>query len=215
MILIGLAGRVRSGKNSLATYLQNILLEKYNITLIEVAFAGPLKRMCSEYFDLSISQLYGDKKEELDKRYYKQIKPYSMSQCESDELPNYCWTPREIMQAVGSFFRSIDYNFWVKALDKYITTNNLAHVIVTDARHINECEYIKKNGILIKIVREGAPKIHGMQHESETALDDKEDSYFDIVINNDGSLQDLQKAAENLADALMKLNKLKQQGGLV
>jgi len=202
-MITGIYGKARFGKDTLAAYLEDIFNHRYNINLVKLAFAGPLKRMCSEYFDLSISQLYGDKKEIPDSRYARSA------------INGIYWTPREIMQAMGSFYRSIDYNFWVKALDKYITTNNLAHVIVTDARHINECEYIKKNGILIKIVREGAPKIHGMQHESETALDDKEDSYFDIVINNDGSLQDLQKAAENLADALMKLNKLKQQGGLV
>lgn len=198
-MIIGIAGHARAGKDTLGGYLIKCLKERNNRTFIQTAFAEQLKFVCQEHFSLSDDQLWGDKKEISDLRYKKSDSEF--------------WTPREIMQNLGSFYRSIDYDFWVKALDNYLKQNKIEDTIITDVRHINECEYVKNNnGVLIKIIRENADEIHGMTHESETSLDDKSSNYFDIEINNDGSLEDLYTAAENMSDAIISIENLITKG---
>lgn len=202
MILLGLASKARHGKNTFATYLIEAFEKEHNKVFIEGAFAESLKSMCKDYFDLSEEQLWGDEKEMPDQRYPKSVQS-------TDDSSILYWTPREIMQSMGSFFRFIDHDFWIKVLDKKINVLNDVNVIITDVRYSNECEYIKENGVLIKIVRDGAAEIHGMDHESETSLDSKPSDYFDIVINNSGSLEDLRIAAFNTARIILELIKLK------
>jgi len=210
-MIIGLAARARVGKNTFAEYLKDIFIKKHDLGFNEMAFANILKQMCADSFDLTYDQLWGDNKEES--TVFK--KPGSsqgaaVEYSDGRGLPPWYWTPREIMQEVGSFYRSIDSNYWVRALDNNIKNCNNKNIIITDVRHINECEYVKKNGILIRLLRSSADTIHGMSHESETALDCKDSSYFDIEINNDGTLDDFYKAAENTVEALLVTNNIKQ-----
>lgn len=193
MLLIGVVGKARSGKDTLG----DCLCLRSDRVFIKTAFAKALKDICVTSFGLSHDQLYGDLKEVPDKRYKKQ---------NSEEF----WTPREIMQSVGSFYRSVDYDYWVKQLDKetLIGKDKGYNFVITDVRHINECEYVKNvGGVLVKIIRGEEQKIHGMDHESETALDGKPDEYFDIIIYNDASIEDLAKAADGIisyAEAMKK-----------
>lgn len=207
MTLLGIAGKGKSGKNQLAIYLWNYFAEKYKIEFIFGAFADELKQMCIDHFGLTRDQLWGDDKEKMTRYGKNELGSLGLSSNPADY-----WTPREIMQAIGAFYRTIDYDFWVKKFDENFQKSDQKDVIITDIRHINECEYIKKHGTLIKLVRSEQQKIHGMDHESETALDGKPDEYFDIVINNDGTLDDLRQASKNVADAIMKLQNLKNEG---
>jgi hypothetical protein len=61
--------------------------------------------------------------------------------------------------------------------------------IITDVRFPNEAQAIKdRGGIIIRIERPGGESHCGGAHASETALDDYD---FDIVINNDGTIDEL------------------------
>jgi len=202
-MLIGIAGKARSGKDTFAEFLLKEF-EPHGIRFIKAAFADALKKLCMDSFGLTTEQLYGNQKEISDKRYRNHyISPINCG-LGLTELPSGYWTPREIMQAVGSFYRSIDYDYWVKQLDKTVKVSELNNVIVTDIRHVNECRYIKDNdGLLIKVVREGTEVIHGMEHESETALDNYKQ--FDIEIFNNGDLADLNVAVRNIVKAIILL----------
>jgi hypothetical protein len=175
--------------------------------------------MCKEHFELSDDQLWERGKnirEVPDKRFSKSLSDGGFITvgvpADYPQLGAY-WTPREIMQELGSFYRKINYNYWVYALDKEIKNKGYKDIIITDVRHVNECEYVKNNkGVLIKIERLYITEIHGMQHESETALDDKPEDYFDITINNNGTLEDLWEAAENTADAMTTIEKMIKKG---
>lgn len=58
--------------------------------------------------------------------------------------------------------------------------------IITDMRFPNEMEAVElREGVTIKVVRPGTAV---GTHPSETALDD---AYFDHVISNDGTIEDL------------------------
>ena len=56
-MLIGLLGKKRVGKDTVAEY----LIEKYNF--IRYAFADPIKEIAGIMFNFSYEQLYGNQKE--------------------------------------------------------------------------------------------------------------------------------------------------------
>jgi len=212
-MIIGVHGKARSGKDQFGEYLIECLKERHQRNFEHTAFAKQLKMMCKEHFELSDDQLWERGKnirETPDERFFK-----SSVTVNNKEYKEF-WTPREIMQHLGGFYRRIDYDFWVKTLDRYLKKTGLKDVIITDVRHINECEYVKDNqGVLIKVIRENADKIHGMQHESETALDDRPEGYFDIEINNSGTLEDLYGAAEDTSDAIIMIENMIKKGRVV
>jgi hypothetical protein len=210
-MICGLVSKARCGKDTFGGYLIECFKERHNRDFVQMAFATRLKEMCKEQFGLSDDQLWESGKnirETPDKRFIK-LPPEALMFSQADSY----WTPREIMQELGSFYRRIDYNFWVKHLNLYLISNDIKDVIITDVRHVNECEYVKANkGVLIKITRDSADKIHGMDHESETALDDKPEDYFDIEINNCGTLKDLYVAAEDSSDAIIMVENMMKRG---
>ncbi len=200
-MIIGISGKARSGKDAFGEYLTECFKEKHQREFIHMAFAMQLKMMCKTHFDLDDEQLWGDKKETDDRRFRKNP-PHK-----AGILMAQYWTPREIMQELGGFYRKITYDYWVMALDHEMKKQNYKDIVITDVRHINECEYVKNNkGVVIRVIREDADKIHGMDHESEIALN--EYTGFDIEINNSGTLEDLYKAAENTSDAIITIERL-------
>lgn len=207
-LVLGVAGRARVGKDRFTDYLVGALENNHDRLFKTTAFAHRLKQMCLEHFNLNREQLWGNDKEEPTK-FSKS--PSITDVMGSTNLDINNWTPREIMQELGAFYRRIDRNFWVRKLDENWKYNNCPDTIITDVRHINECEFVKEHGVLIKIVRDDATEIHGMTHESEIALDGKSDDYFDIVINNNGTLDDLQIAARDTAKMVLELEQLKEK----
>lgn len=63
MNLIGICGRARSGKDTIA----NILVKEFGFT--RVALADPIKRAARDFFDLTWEQCWGDLKDTPDERY--------------------------------------------------------------------------------------------------------------------------------------------------
>ncbi len=206
-LIIGLSAHARSGKGQFGEYLIEHFKKRHNRTFTEIAFATPLKMMCKTHFGLSDDQLWerGKNIREIpDLRFAKDGIGLS-----SD--PADYWTPREIMQHLGSFYRRIYGKYWVESLGTYMKNNNIVDAIVTDVRHINECEYVKaNNGITIRITRDSTEEIHGMDHESEIALDSYND--FDIEIENNGTLEDLYRIARSTVDSVLVIERLIKRG---
>jgi CO dehydrogenase nickel-insertion accessory protein CooC1 len=203
-MFIGITGKARSGKDTFAELLANALFNKNGQRFVLMAYAHELKLRVQREFDLSYEQLWGDEKESLDRRYRRPTKPYS-HHSEDGELPNSCWTAREILQAYGQFYRTIDYNFWVKALFNIIEDKEYENVIITDVRHPNEADpIVERGGIIIKVTRDSKDKIHGAQHISETAMDDYSPIGFHVI--NDFGLEELKVATTEVADFILKQN---------
>ncbi len=206
-MIIGIHGKARSGKDQFGEYLIEWLKKYQQRIFTEVAFATPLKMMCKMHFGLSDDQLWERGKnirEVPDLRFAKDGIGLS-----SD--PADYWTPREIMQELGAFYRKIYGKYWVESLGTYMKNNSITDAIVTDVRHINECKYVKENkGITIRITREGTEEIHGMDHESETALDNYND--FDIEIDNNGTLEDLYRISRSTVDTILIIERLMKRG---
>jgi len=201
-MIFGIVGKARSGKNTFADFLSEALYEKTHRTFIQMAYAKTLKDRIQSDFDLSWEQLWGDEKEIEDKRYQKQMTTLTGTV----NTPVSYWTPREIMQAYGQFFRIIDYDFWVKELFRVMEDKEFENVIITDIRHPNEADPIKKRGgyiIKIQSEREITSTVHNQEHISETAMDNYK--RVDFIIANNGTLHDLRAAAMNTVDLVFKI----------
>lgn len=179
-MLIVVSGHARSGKDTFS----KILIDELKDGYITRAYADSLKERVMADFNLSYEQVYGDLKEVEDKRYVKKAGGY--------------WTPREILQHMGTeAYRAIDDSFWVKDLFRYIETNNLSNVVITDGRFPGEIDAVyQRGGIHIRMQRDSVTFVNNTTHSSETALDnyDKCDYYID----NNGSIMDLYDMAKQI-----------------
>jgi hypothetical protein len=196
-MLIGIVGRARSGKDTFSRMLAEEIFDIVKIRFVLISYANELKLRLQSDFDLSYDQLWGDKKEDLDYRYKKKGSIDSF------------WTPREIMQFVGTeCYRAIDNNFWVKQLFRVIDENEYRHVIITDIRYPDEADpIVERNGYIIKINTSRCTEvIHGSNHSSEISMDDYNN--VDFIVENDGSLLDLRNKAKQVVDFLIKSERL-------
>lgn len=211
-MILGIVGKARSGKDAFAEMLAPLLLEVSGRRFVLMAYAQELKLRVQKDFDLSYDQLWGDDKEVMDKRYRK---PHVHNQIagrrDSSEIENQYWTPREMMQECGEFYRSIDINFWVNNLFRVIEEKEFDNVIVTDVRHPNEADpIVERGGYIIKVTseREGKTDIHGPDHISEIGMDDY--TKIDFHVRNDTTLLDLRDVAQQVVGFLVKSENMKQ-----
>lgn len=182
-VLIGITGFARAGKDTFAKMLAQELYKQTDRFFILMAYAHELKLRVQRDFDLSYEQLWGNEKEIEDKRYVSTDK----SLYHGDEL---YWTPREILQNYGEFYRTIDCNFWVKHLFGVIERNSYKNVIITDVRHLSEAQpIVDGGGYIIKIIREDKAEIHNHQHVSETSMTGYDK--IDFIVDNNSTLDDL------------------------
>ena len=203
-MIIGITGKARSGKDTFAEILAEVFYEKTGKKFILMAYATELKNRCQSDFDLSYDQLWGDQKEVEDKRYLKRDSQLRASEITKDIEGAY-WTPREIMQAYGQFFRTIDYDFWVKALFRTIEYKQYGNVIITDVRHPNEADPIKEiGGKVIRVIRDAKDTIHGSGHISETAMDRYQ---CDINVLNNSELTELRFEAQEAVKLILEATK--------
>jgi hypothetical protein len=102
---------------------------------------------------------------------------------------------RKFLQFVGTdWARSINENVWIDLTIKKAKEMDFENLYITDVRFKNELESLKKDGwICVKITRtehlknrEGTGDI---KHESEISLDSIPDGDWDIILNNDGTLE--------------------------
>lgn len=178
-IKIAISGKARSGKNTLAEQILDLLNQDCKV----FAFADPIKEIAMMMFpDSNPEHLWGP------------------SEFRSLLIPETESTYRELLLELGALGRRYRENTWICAtlalVSKYLETNNNA--LISDARFKNEIEAIRQNGFfIIRIVR--PTNQYHLDDVSEKDLDDVPNEAFDFVIVNDGSLEDLRnKAAEIL-----------------
>lgn len=197
-MLIGICGKARSGKDTVAEHLSCVYgFETYSL-------AKPLKSLVMDLFQMSHEQAYGDAKEIIDPRYDK--------------------SPRWLLQFIGTeVFRDLYDDIWIDAgMREYRKCLNDRRqqcvelcepaldfgFVIPDVRFPNEFEAIKRNGGYIwKTVREdhiGASSgIEG--HRSETSLDSIPDSDFDHILHaTSGQISFLYKQAD---EGIFKIRK--------
>ena len=172
--------KARSGKDTSCDY----LVEKYGFK--KYSFAGKLKEIACE--------LYGFNNEHLNGKLKEVPTEYSI---DGNNL-----SPRNILQIIGQDQRKIFADVWVKYVLDKIKESSLQRFCISDLRFRNEVEYIKNNIAddikicCVKLVRDLEQNISGRDDISEHDLDSFVD--WNVVINNNGSLQDLYKNLDEL-----------------
>lgn len=181
-IIIGISGKVGSGKNTIAEHISNNVGKACKL----YSFADKLKTdVCINLLGLQHKQCFGTQE---DKESLTNLKWENMPGVVSTKLvedleldiqkltdvglivhePGYM-SAREVMQYVGTeIFRKMYENIWVDALIRQIKKDRPAVAIITDVRFLSEVNGLKTIGAhLWRLTRNPAK----LTHESETELD--------------------------------------------
>lgn len=170
--LIGLCGKARAGKDTVAKYLAET--HEYHM----VWFAAPIKNMLRVMSTLiTWDHLYGDKKEEI--------------------IPQLGVSARWMMQTLGTEWgrKCVDENLWINIAkhDVKRSLNFCFDVVVSDVRFDNEADAIKELGGEIWLVNRDTTCYDVQHHISEAGVSEH---LIDKVIDNSGTIQQLYKNIE-------------------
>lgn len=172
-MIIGLTGKARSGKDTVAEHLK----EAYKFH--HYWFSKPMKDACRSIFGWDDAHLYGELKELNDERY---------------EV-----SPRVALQTLGTEWgrNTINSDLWILRAQKEMEQHK--NIVISDCRFDNEAEaIIEAGGIVIEISRESANEVAA--HSSENGISSK---LINFHIENNGTLTDLYRSVDNfLIDAI-------------
>ena len=215
---LGVSGKMGAGKSTVARLAWARLTSETGLPWTIRAFAGPLKSMVCAIYGIPLSLAYT----EVGKRVIPPAPkdcvtherlPYPMSdaglrfvnRCIAEQIAHTPYPLGVLLQIVGSIFRRIDPDYWVKAFEASLEPNS--YVIIEDVRFPNEVDWIRANfGVVCRV--DGVPlplkKKDGRSelHASETALDDFKD--WDFVLDNTKHEEDMSRLHGDLAANLKK-----------
>lgn len=194
-----------SGKDTVADF-----MNKHDYA--SIALADPIKRIAMDLWHFSEQQLWGPSefRNAPDKRYLingEYLTPRRVLQILGTEGGRACdpdvWTRKtsEIAKALINNKDSV-YSRNSGIVQKYGNHNTSPFrigVVVSDGRFLSEISYLKKEGFkIVRIKRKVDTLSDAILHSSEQELVSVEDSYFDYVIDNGGSLDDLEQKTKEM-----------------
>jgi hypothetical protein len=217
MILILACGRMQSGKDTFADFLQSEF-EKNNYTVCRDKAAADIKQWSCEDFqrvadytnDLAkkmktVLNLCADINPSLKDKMGELINRLVIKN--ENWFENKTELTRIFLQIYGSeIFRDrVDKDFWANRLKSRIEKNKRDVVIVTDIRFVNEIEQLSNikgcSLFVISIYRHDIIKNENV-HQSEKELLTYDG--YDYEIQNAGSLEELKKSAKVLYEDLIE-----------
>ncbi|WP_295842560.1 adenylate kinase [uncultured Xanthomonas sp.] len=176
MKIIGIHGRARSGKDTLARF----LVDHHGFH--RVALADPLREFVSAITGIPYEALVdGPAKEE----------PLSWLNDRS---------PRYMMQTLGTEWgrQMVDDQLWLKVAHRRVEEarkQGYAGVVIPDVRFDNEAEFVSDlGGTVVEVVRPGVAAVAAHSSEAGVSPD-----LIHFTVHNDGTLLDLARYAETLA----------------
>lgn len=212
-MIIGIVGFRFTGKDAVAD-----TLVKYGAQ--RLGFADALKRTTMEVFDFDPEQMWGSRKEEIDRRYPRELHDWKNNKCQCcnlsyDEWNKYggqCYlTGRYALQIMGTEgARQCWSNIWVKKALDYARLIEQGHrynqrcgiesgpdkapttAVFIDCRFLNEIQGVLGAGGHIYRVRRPGYEKPAYEHQSETEQLLIPDDKLHGVIYNDGTLEDLE-----------------------
>lgn len=176
-MIIGLTGKLESGKDTIADY----LVEKYGFD--KVGFADELYRgVCGLFgIDLEIAQAWKNPD------YGIKVEITGLVSGTKLEYGEFTW--REFLQRFGTEMarECWDEDFWIDRFErKYLEDSASDFLVVKDVRYNNEALCLGSHGGTIwEVLRPGKD---GDSHESEAGIDER---HIDGEIMNNASLEEL------------------------
>jgi len=211
-MIIGLVGFIGSGKDTVASRF-------ISYGCVKDSFAAPLKDACAAIFGWRRELLEGDT---VESREFRETP--DMFWARKLGIDNF--TPRLALQLVGTdvLRNHFHQDIWLSSLEyRFRIKNNDQNVVISDARFRNELELIKSlNGIIVWVQRGELPQwfddaVKANEGNAiarkimQTRWRDVHESEWnwagfpvDYVINNNGSMEDLDKLVNDLQRNLFK-----------
>lgn len=189
-MILGLHGKMGTGKSTIADFLISVLHDEYSIKSCIKSFALPVYQVISIIFDMPIEEIKRNKNTLVRPRPFTDLKSY-----------------RELLQHVGMELRDIvSKDIWVNALfgsDNMLVlqdwTADYKWWIIDDLRFQNEFYRIRSmGGKLIKIERDIQNNISEdiLNNGSEIDLDLIPNDEWDLVLDNNTPLDITKKTLE-------------------
>ena len=211
MIVIGLTGLMRAGKDTVA----DILVEQHGFT--KMAFAAPLKRMVK-----NLDPIVGFRSTACCSDCYEEIEPVYLSDLyaagmtdEEIKASEYGNEARRIWQRFGTdVMRAEQDDYWIQAAALEIKRSGADRVVFTDCRFPNESDFIYElsgygtTSSVWQVVRPGVTLPEGA-HVSEQWTGRLGE---EVTLHNDGTIEEL---AESVKIAMDFLDSDKRMGGWV
>jgi hypothetical protein len=180
MILIGIAGKKRTGKSTCANYLV------HDFQFGQYAFATPLKEMLLAM---------GLQHDELEEHKEEPLHRLGIS-----------LRPRDLLQRLGTEWgrQLIDPDLWTKLADRHIKDciagdPDMDRWVISDVRFENEAAWVRSNGgIVVHLVRHTG---NVDKHASEAGVEVRPQDY---VITNNGTLSQLLEQMCELGKSLTR-----------
>lgn len=195
MIVVGLTGLKRSGKDTVA----DRLVEEHGF--VKVAYADPLRDMA-----LALDPIVGVA--ELDRRWWRPRRHreaagnYRLSEAVTDlgweEAKEYPEVRRTLQRLGTEVIRNhIGTDYWLNRMHGRLIRLGASRVVITDCRFPNEVDLVHGwGGTVLLVDRPGLP--YNDPHDSEDVTSLLCDQYID----NDGTLDDLHRKVDNFAATL-------------
>lgn len=224
MNIIGISGQAGSGKDTAA----DILLAKEGF--IKLSLADPIKRFAQELWNFSDDQLFGPSefRNKPDERYpiteasrefltaRKVLQHFGTEggRALDDDVwiryaikiakillttkREYCYSSKLGLQPYIEFCPQGEF----KTIEGF--PEQVKGIVIADCRFKNEIKFIKEaGGKLIRVIRPGAGlKGDFGKHKSEIEMESIPDDVFDLVVQNTGTLDNLQSIIDRFADSL-------------
>lgn len=197
IIKIALSGKGGVGKNTIASLIGDNILHLKKDEYRVAAFATRIKRIIQSLFPgCDEEALYGSSE-------LRQNKVKSELDITLEDAVTY----RQISCDIGKLGRSYSPLIWIahiaRELQKVPPTTKL--FIISDLRFIDEFKWAKDNGFMIcRIKREEQLKLDDV---SETEQDGLADDKFDIIIENNCSIDELRQKVSSSLDSHYSNNK--------
>lgn len=182
--LVGLVGRKRSGKDSVAS----VLVERFGFQ--RFAFADSLKRAALESNPILSTTICG-----AEIRLADHVAAVGWEKAKDNP------EVRRYLQRYGMAIRDIDPNFWLRQALSAAEDARREGVpaVITDVRFANEADQVEREGgVLVRVIRPGLDETD--EHVSETELATR---YTPYAIVNSGTLADLRANVVELHGTLI------------
>lgn len=184
MKIIGIHGVAGSGKDTVAGLLRR------SHGCAQESFAKPLYEALSLMLGIPVSQLQDRAQKEEPIEFVDR-------------------SPRYLLQTLGTEWGRdlVGYDLWVRLLQRRIERAEglidefsgflPAAWVISDVRFEEEAEWVRKHGTLVHLIRDNAAPVIG--HVSELGVEYRD---CDMVLSNNGTLDDLRAAVTVLASDL-------------
>lgn len=190
-MIVGLHGKMGTGKSTVADSLQSLLDEKFSIESTVKSFASPIYKLVALLFNAEVEEIKRNKNTLVRPRSFTGQRSY-----------------RELLQNVGMELRDIvSKDIWINALfgsdNMHVLNDWTADYkwwIIDDLRFQNEFYRIRSmGGKLIKIERDIQNNISEdiLNNGSEIDLDLIPNDEWDLVLDNNVLLDITKKTLEN------------------